>query len=51
MMVAFYSAEDVRAVNAWIAEAARTSSPYAARRASLLRDIGEGLILWLGFQL
>ena len=51
MMVAFYSAEDVRALHAWMAEVVRTTSSYSARCPSLLCDIGEGLILWLAFQL
>ncbi|QDL38904.1 phospholipase D-like domain-containing protein [Rhodoferax sediminis] len=51
LMVAFYAAEDIAAVDHWIAANFRGARRYVARAASLWRDILEGLVRWLGFQI
>ncbi len=51
MMVAFYDRKAVRAFARWIAARQQESLPYLAQRPSLLRELAEGLLLWLAFQL
>ena len=52
LMVAFYEPADVARFAAWI-ERERSAARRASSRASpgLLRDLSEGLLLWLAFQL
>jgi cardiolipin synthase A/B len=51
LMVAFHKADDVRRFADWF-EAERTAArPYAADRPGLARDVAEGMLLWLAFQL
>lgn len=51
MMVAFYDRKAVRGFARWIEARRDESVPYPARRPSLGREIAEGLLLWLAFQL
>jgi len=51
MMVAFYEPTAVSGFARWIDARRSESEPYVARRPSLLRELAEGLILWLAFQL
>ena len=51
LMVAFYEQDDVRRFADWIERQASEARPYAARPPGLVRDISEGLLLWLAFQL
>lgn len=50
-MAAFYSPEDIRWLGEWIAQAAGTGEPASARAPNWLRDIAEGIIATIGFQL
>jgi cardiolipin synthase len=51
LMVAFYDPADIAAVTQWIGDSLREAQPFAPRKPSLARDIGEGLVRWLGFQI
>ena len=51
LMVAFHEAADVHGFADWVASESRSAQPYVPRRPGLLRDIAEGMVLWLGFQL
>ena len=51
LMVAFYDPADVRHFAEWIERQATGASRYVARAPGLLRDVSEGLVLWLAFQL
>jgi cardiolipin synthase len=51
LMVAFYRAPDVAAFASWIDDERRQATPYRARAPGLIRDLAEGLVLWLAFQL
>ena len=51
LMVAFHEAADVRGFADWVAHESLSAQPYVPRRPALLRDIAEGMVLWLGFQL
>ena len=51
MMVAFYSPDDINAVATWIERSAVDTAPYRLQQRSLAREIGEGLVRWLGFQI
>jgi cardiolipin synthase len=51
LMVAFYEQADVRRFAQWIKREREGTTPYVARRPGLLRDLSEGLVLWLAFQL
>jgi cardiolipin synthase len=50
-MVAFYDPADVRRFSQWIERQASGARDYVARAPGLLRDVSEGLVLWLAFQL
>ena len=51
LMVAFYEPADVARFAAWI-ELERAAAPrFAPTEPGLLRDLAEGLLLWLAFQL
>ncbi|PWW47867.1 cardiolipin synthase [Melaminivora alkalimesophila] len=50
-MTAFYDEADVRWLSDWCAQQVAQARPYAAHRPSLLRDMGEGVVRALGFQL
>ena len=51
MMVAFYDRKAVSGFAHWIEARRRESASYVARRPSLARELAEGVILWLAFQL
>ncbi len=51
LMVAFYRPADVRRFAGWIEHERVSARRYRASTPGLLRDLGEGLVLWLAFQL
>ena len=51
LMIAFHEGEDVRRFGAWFEHERASASLYAARKAGFARDLAEGMVLWLGFQL
>jgi cardiolipin synthase A/B len=51
MMVAFYEPSDVERFAAWILRQRDAANAYRSLPPGLARDIAEGLLLWLGFQL
>ena len=50
-MVAFHRRAEVLRFAAWFADECRGARPYVATPPGLLRDVAEGTLLWLGFQL
>ena len=51
-MVAFYEPADVRRFAAWIERERGARLPLSSRsEPGLIRDLLEGLLLWLAFQL
>jgi len=51
LMVAFHKGSDVQRFTAWFDQEQTAARPYVAHQPGLVRDIGEGMLLWLGFQL
>ena len=51
LMLAFHHAGDVRRFAAWFEHERATARRYAATEPGLVRDVAEGMLLWLGFQL
>ena len=51
MMVAFYDQPTVAEFARWVEARRLESSHYQARPPGLLRGLGEGIVLWLAFQL
>jgi cardiolipin synthase len=51
LMVSFYDSKDVRRFAQWIEHHQSAASPYCVKPLSFLREIAEGLLLWLAFQL
>jgi cardiolipin synthase len=51
LMVAFYDRVDVRRFEQWIVAQRGDALPYRSHPPGLLRRLGEGLVLWLAFQL
>lgn len=51
MMVAFYGARAVRDFAEWVDARRRESVSYVAKRPGMIRELAEGLLLWLAFQL
>ena len=51
LMVAFYRPADVAEFAGWIDGERRLASAYRAQTPGLIRDLAEGLVLWLAFQL
>ena len=51
LMVAFYSAQDIAAISQWANKSLGQLRDFKATQPSLLRDTGEGLVRWLGFQM
>jgi cardiolipin synthase len=51
MMVAFHDRRAIAELVAWFEREHLSARQHKPRPAGLLRDIGEGLVLWLGFQL
>jgi len=51
VMTAFFSGEDIQAVARWASETCAQARRYVAKHPSLARDVAEGLVLWVAFQL
>ena len=51
LMAAFHDAGDIARFSAWFDLERRAACLYDAQPPSLWRDFGEGLVLWIGFQL
>ena len=51
MMIAFYERKAVHGFSHWINNRKHESVPYVAQKPTVLRELSEGLILWLAFQL
>ena len=51
LMVAFHDASDIARYTAWLDLERSTARPYVAQPPGLWRDVGEGLVLWVGFQI
>ena len=51
LMVAFYELGDVRRFAQWVEDRKGGAARYVAHAPGLLRDLSEGLVLWLAFQL
>jgi cardiolipin synthase len=51
LMVSFYEPTDVKRFAQWIERQQRTAVPYQPRPLTFWREIREGLLLWLAFQL
>ncbi|HPU54053.1 MAG TPA: phospholipase D-like domain-containing protein, partial [Burkholderiaceae bacterium] len=51
LMVGFYHPADIVRFTAWIDARLADAMPYRAHAPGLARSIGEGLVLWLAFQL
>ncbi len=51
LMVAFHRPADVGRFAAWFERECLPARPYLAARPGLARDVAEGMLLWLGFQL
>ncbi len=51
LMLAFYEPADVKRFAAWIEQERSHAARFMAKEPGLLRDLSEGLLLWLAFQL
>jgi cardiolipin synthase len=51
LMTGFYAAADVARFAAWIETLAAGAHAYRPQAPGLARYVGEGLVLWLAFQL
>jgi cardiolipin synthase A/B len=51
LMMAFHEAGDVQQFAAWYEQERRSATDYTLRRPGFLRDVAEGMVLWVGFQL
>ena len=51
LMTAFYDGAAVRGFSGWVEARQAEARAYVARRPGVVRDVAEGLLLWLGFQL
>ncbi len=51
LMVAFYDSGDVRRFAGWMERQMQGASRYIPRLPGLARDVAEGIVLWLAFQL
>ena len=51
LMVAFHDRRAIAEFVAWFEREHLSARQHRPRPAGLLRDLGEGLVLWLGFQL
>jgi cardiolipin synthase len=50
-MVAFYERDDIGNFAHWIERQRNAAAAYEPRAPGLARDVAEGLLLWLAFQL
>jgi cardiolipin synthase len=51
MMIAFHEGEDVRLFTHWFEHERQSAQPFVLRKPGLARDVAEGMVLWVGFQL
>jgi cardiolipin synthase len=51
LMVAFYALSEIQQFVQWIERQAEGAHAYKARRSGILREVGEGMVRWLAFQL
>ncbi|MCC6609757.1 MAG: PLDc N-terminal domain-containing protein [Burkholderiales bacterium] len=51
LMVAFYARDDIERFARWIERQRDAAAAYEPRPPGLARDVAEGLLLWLAFQL
>jgi cardiolipin synthase len=51
LMMAFHDSADVQRFAVWYGQEWASATDYALRRPGLLRDVAEGMVLWVGFQL
>ncbi|MCW5654812.1 phospholipase D-like domain-containing protein [Hydrogenophaga sp.] len=51
LMCAFHGQDDVRRFGDWFEHERQRARPWAAKPPGLARDLAEGMLLWLGFQL
>ncbi len=51
MMIAFYDRQAVLDFSRWVEARREECTPYPYRRPGLVRELAEGLLLWLAFQL
>lgn len=51
LMVAFYDLHAVRDFAAWVELRRQECTPYRVRRPGIVRELAEGVLLWLAFQL
>ena len=51
LMAGFYAPADIERIAAWVEALAAGSARYEPAEPSLARYVGEGLVLWLAFQL
>ena len=51
VMTAFYSTEQLQWLASWFDRHMASATPYQAKRPGLFRDIGEGIVRSIGFQL
>ncbi len=51
LMFAFHNTPDIARFRNWFDTECESASVYVADRPGLLRDVAEGAVLWLGFQL
>ncbi len=51
MMIAFHERGDVQRFAAWFERERASAHAYKAKRPGLVRDLAEGMVLWVGFQL
>ena len=51
LMLAFQNPVDVRRFAAWSEQERTAMRPYVAKQPGIIRDVAEGLLLWVGFQL
>ncbi len=51
MMIAFHEGEDVRGFGAWFERERQSAQPFELHPPGLARDVAEGMVLWVGFQL
>jgi cardiolipin synthase A/B len=51
MMIAFHDGQDVRRFAAWFEHERQSAHAFALHKPGLARDVAEGMVLWVGFQL
>ena len=51
MMIAFYDRKSVRGFSSWLEARRQECVPYVAVSPGIARELAEGLLLWLAFQL